>query len=68
MIMIDSKNGQRFAKAMRDWVVAQKLDDAPSPSQGRFLEQARAKIELDSATMALGKELIDQGHADAEDY
>jgi hypothetical protein len=59
MIMIDSKAGQRLARAR------QKVIDTGIKQQQPWLD---AIDEFDEAATELANELITAGHADAEDY
>ena len=66
MIMIDSKAGQRFAKAQQKLNNLNKQRVDEMSDGGRSFSEALNEYCL--ASNELGNELIAAGHADAEDY
>tara|TARA_R110000851_G_scaffold33896_3_gene90383 strand:+ start:2834 stop:3046 length:213 start_codon:yes stop_codon:yes gene_type:complete len=70
MIMIDSKAGQRLARAKSEYDAA-RLAYIHADTDEVFASQHRlddAKFELKAAAKALGDELVADGHHLAEDY
>ncbi|MEG3078502.1 hypothetical protein R3F64_01360 [Halomonas sp. 5021] len=68
MIMIDSKAGQRFARACHAYEQAEEACAKEPFSVQRDLDIERAEQALLVEAVQLGKQLMEDGHHLAEDY
>ena len=68
MIMIDSKAGQRLARAASALRERQKREFPTAKQDGDKKSYGQLRAEYMAASALLADELIADGHADAEDY